>query len=57
MTQYAHKKGVCFFAYNNDQLDYASMAIITCMLKIFKTSFNPQTKVLKCGLNKAKIKI
>lgn len=28
MTEYDAKQGVCFFAYNNDQLDYVRMAIL-----------------------------
>lgn len=28
MTDYDAKQGVCFFAYNNDQLDYVKMAIL-----------------------------
>tara|TARA_R110002167_G_scaffold53294_9_gene152965 strand:+ start:651 stop:1550 length:900 start_codon:yes stop_codon:yes gene_type:complete len=28
MTEYDAKQGVCFFAYNNDQLDYVKMAIL-----------------------------
>ena len=28
MTEYNDKQGVCFFAYNNDQLDYVKMAIL-----------------------------
>lgn len=28
MTDYADQKGVCFFAYNNDQLDYVRMALL-----------------------------
>ena len=28
MTEYDDKQGVCFFAYNNDQLDYVKMAIL-----------------------------
>jgi hypothetical protein len=28
MTEYNAKQGVCFFAYNNDQLDYVRMAIL-----------------------------
>ena len=31
MKDYADKKGVCFFAYNNDQLDYVSMAITAAL--------------------------
>ena len=31
MKEYADKKGVCFFAYNNDQLDYVSMAITAAL--------------------------
>ena len=31
MKEYADKQGVCFFAYNNDQLDYVSMAITAAL--------------------------
>ena len=31
MKEYADKKGVCFFAYNNDQLDYVSMAMTAAL--------------------------
>ena len=28
MTEYSAPKGVCFYAYNNDQLDYVRMALL-----------------------------